>query len=193
MVATLKGGHRYSGILAAATADGDVSLALRQAQLVDQPDSPLRPSLLIQAKDLHELEASDINLEASSLRAADRSADFKTDTEVTGSSLDRKEKQLQAWGAAGDELELGGLSLDDERGAQLGASSGRGGGAGGWDQFAANERITGARTDYHEEIYTTKLDRSGADYRARELRAAQLEREILKVSLEGAGCGIVQS
>lgn len=59
-----------------------------------------------------------------------------------------------------------------------------------WDQFATNERLYGTRTDYHEEIYTTKLDRSGADYRAREQRAAQLEREILKVGfLQCLLCG----
>lgn len=176
MVATVKGGQRFSGILSAATADGEVNLALRQAQLVDDPSAPLRPSLLIQAKDLQELSAVDISLDS---RPSERDA-FKTDTEVTGLASDRREKELQAWGAGtglggdgGIEDSLGGLSLDDEQRGQ--------GGGKAWDQFATNERLYGTRTDYHEELYTTKLDRSGADYRQREQRAAQLEREILKV------------
>jgi hypothetical protein len=175
VVATVKGRQRFSGILSAATADGEVNLALRQAQLVDDPSSPLRPSLLIQAKDLQELSAVDISLDS---RPSERDA-FKTDTEVTGLASDRKEKELQAWGAGADYggaggIEDGGLGgLDDEQRGQ--------GGAKAWDQFATNERLYGTRTDYHEELYTTKLDRSGADYRQREQRAAQLEREILKV------------
>ncbi|ORY78382.1 hypothetical protein BCR35DRAFT_304976 [Leucosporidium creatinivorum] len=181
VVATVKGGQRFSGILSAATADGEVNLALRQAQLVDDPSAPLRSSLLIQAKDLQELSALDISLDS---RPSERDA-FKTDTEVTGLASDRKEKELQAWGAGtglggaggiGDTL--GGLSLDDEQRGQ--------GGAKAWDQFATNERLYGTRTDYHEELYTTKLDRSGADYRQREQRAAQLEREILKGGGGGA-------
>lgn len=176
VVATVKGGQRFSGILSAATADGEINLALRQAQLVDDPSSPLRSSLLIQAKDLQELSALDISLDS---RPSERDA-FKTDTEVTGLASDRKEKELQAWGSGagygsggGIEDSLGALSLDDEQRGQ--------GGAKAWDQFATNERLYGTRTDYHEELYTTKLDRSGADYRQREQRAAQLEREILKV------------
>lgn len=47
-----------------------------------------------------------------------------------------------------------------------------------WDQFAANERLFGVRTDFDEEIYTTKLDRSGSDYKAREQQAIQIANEI---------------
>jgi hypothetical protein len=47
-----------------------------------------------------------------------------------------------------------------------------------WDQFAANERLFGVRTDFDEEIYTTKLDRTGADYKAREQHAIQIAQEI---------------
>ena len=125
------------------------------------------------------MQADEVSLDA---RTSERDS-FKTDEQVTGVAGDRREKQLQAWGsgsgAAGgiEDDGIGGLSLDDE---PLGG--GQKGAGGKWDQFATNERLYGTRTDYHEELYTTKLDRSGADYRAREQRAAQLEREILKVS-----------
>jgi hypothetical protein len=180
VVATVKGGVRFSGILSAATSEGEISLALRQAQLVDDPQAPLKPSLLIQARDLQELQAVDISLEH---RPAERDA-FKTDVDITGVASDRREKELQAWGApsgggGGIEDGIGGMALDDER------ANGK---HGAWDQFATNERLYGTRTDYHEELYTTQLDRTGADYRAREQRAAQLEREIMKVGLTRACC-----
>lgn len=168
VVATVKGGLRYQGILSAATGQGEFSVALRQAQLVGDPQAPLKASLLILARDLQELQAFDISLEQ---RTSERDA-FKTDTDITGVLGDKREKELQAWGGDGGiEDGIGGMSLDEDR---SGANR-------SWDQFATNERLYGTKTDYHEEIYTTKLDRSGADYRAREQRAAQLEREILKV------------
>ena len=47
---------------------------------------------------------------------------------------------------------------------------------GEWDQFAANERF--GKSDYHEDIYTTTIDRSGPLYRMRELEAERKVREI---------------
>lgn len=58
-----------------------------------------------------------------------------------------------------------GLSLEN--------SSGR-----GWDQFAENERLFGLKTDYDENIYTTKLDRSHPLYQQREAAAARMAAEI---------------
>jgi hypothetical protein len=48
-----------------------------------------------------------------------------------------------------------------------------------WDQFETNARLFGAKTDYDEEIYTTKLDRSSADYKKRERHADRLAAEIM--------------
>jgi PAB1-binding protein PBP1 len=52
-----------------------------------------------------------------------------------------------------------------------------------WDQFETNDRLTGTKSNYHEDIYTTKLDRTALNFKSRELKAAQLEREILNVNL----------
>jgi PAB1-binding protein PBP1 len=51
-----------------------------------------------------------------------------------------------------------------------------------WDQFAANEKLFGLTTNFHEEIYTTKLDRSAPDFKAREKRAAEVAAEIQKAT-----------
>lgn len=173
VVVTVKGGQRFQGILGSGTSQGEVSIALRQAQLLGDAEAPVKASLVILARDLVELEAVDVSLEP---RTAERDT-FKTDTDITGVGGDQREKQLQAWGG-----DSGGGGIEDSSNGGMSLGQDRGGSNRPWDQFATNERLFGATTDYDEEIYTTKLDRTGADYRAREQRAAQLEREILKVS-----------
>ena len=73
-----------------------------------------------------------------------------TDIEIDRSRLG-KERELvaaTAWLGGGEDV-VGGID---------------GGGAGhekyrpGWDQFSVNERLTGVRSDYSEELYTTKLE-----------------------------------
>lgn len=51
-----------------------------------------------------------------------------------------------------------------------------------WDQFETNERLFGAKTDYDEELYTTKLDRSTTNYKRREREAERMAQEIMSVS-----------
>ena len=49
-----------------------------------------------------------------------------------------------------------------------------------WDQFAENEKRFGVKTDFSEELYTTVLDKSGADFKKKEEKAAKLAKEIEK-------------
>ncbi|KAL8284188.1 hypothetical protein RQP46_004937 [Phenoliferia psychrophenolica] len=174
VVATVKGGAQFTGILASATTEGELAVALRQANPLEDPTATPTPSLVILAKDLTQLHAHDLALDALassvSSRAQDSRDGFRTDTDISGLPGEgRREKELQAWGGGGGAGGAGG-----------GLGGLESGGLGQWDQFATNEKLYGARTDYHEDIYTTKLDRSGSDYSAKEKRAAQLEREIMK-------------
>jgi PAB1-binding protein PBP1 len=41
--------------------------------------------------------------------------------------------------------------------------------------------LFGVKTGFDEELYTTKLDRSGADFAEREKRAQALANEIMRV------------
>ena len=50
--------------------------------------------------------------------------------------------------------------------------------SGQWDQFAANERLFGLRTDYDENIYTTTIDKSHPQYKERMAAAERKAREI---------------
>lgn len=51
-------------------------------------------------------------------------------------------------------------------------------GGGHWDQFAANERLFGLKTDYDENIYTTAINKSHPQYRERIAAAERKAREI---------------
>lgn len=79
-----------------------------------------------------------------------------------------RERELKRWTPSEDTNVD--MSLEGSNG---GPSNGR-----AWDQFAANEEKFGLKSDYNEEIYTTRLDRSSAQYRQSEARAARLAREI---------------
>jgi PAB1-binding protein PBP1 len=53
-----------------------------------------------------------------------------------------------------------------------------------WNQFEANERLFGVKSDFNPDIYTTKLDRSHPLYQQREAMAEKIAREI-----ESSGVG----
>ena len=166
---TVAGNRRYEGILVGATGHPEVSLAIRNARSLDDSTAPLTPTLLVLARDLLQLDALDVNLNSPPpYRVAPQ---FKTDTDITGAPPTTRGKPLEAW--SGDDYTLPNDSLESGHKASNSTQN--------WDQFATNERLYGVRTDYNEDAYTTKLDRTGSDFRAREQRAAQLEREILRV------------
>ena len=51
----------------------------------------------------------------------------------------------------------------------------------GWDQFEVNEKKFGIRTDYEEELYTTRLDRSSDKYKKMDIKAKRIADEIYNV------------
>ncbi len=90
------------------------------------------------------------------------SSGFRTDTDISG-NLTFRERNLKRWepSAEGD-IDL---SLDDNTKA-------------GWDQFEANERLYGLKSDYDENLYTTTIDRSHPLYKQRAAAAERTAREI---------------
>lgn len=50
-----------------------------------------------------------------------------------------------------------------------------------WDQFEVNEKLTGKKTDYREEEYTTQLDRTSPMFKERMRKADRLARDIESV------------
>ena len=47
-----------------------------------------------------------------------------------------------------------------------------------WDQFEANERLYGVKSDYDENLYTTAIDRTNPLYKQRLAAAERIAREI---------------
>ncbi|KAJ2556892.1 poly(A)-binding protein binding protein [Coemansia sp. RSA 1933] len=95
---------------------------------------------------------------------------FKTDTDISGTGVSGKggERELHKW--VPDESDaLGALE------SELGHSGDQ---APRWDQFATNEEMFGLTTDYDEEFYTTKLDRTRSDFKEREREAIRIAQEI---------------
>lgn len=50
--------------------------------------------------------------------------------------------------------------------------------AGPWDQFAANEKLFGVKTDYDENIYTTAINKNHPQFRERMAAAERKAKEI---------------
>jgi PAB1-binding protein PBP1 len=109
-------------------------------------------------------------------------AAFKTDTDISQKAGARRERELTAWPISSDTtsptVNVSFGALGDEATFGPGAS----GPNGTWDQFAVNEKLFGVKTNFDEDLYTTKLDRNAADFKERERKAQQIANEIMGVS-----------
>lgn len=176
---TVKDGSKFRGIFHGASTEGELGIALKLAQKIFDPSAPIdknktnpnpiKNTLLILSPELVEINAVDVDLTATE-GSSDRNT-FKTDTDISG-KLDIRERELHKWAPADDENALGLLEGDLETS-----------GGGSWDQFAANEKLFGLKTDFDEEMYTTALNRSAPGYKDREKRAVKIANEIQKTSV----------
>ncbi|KAJ2849031.1 poly(A)-binding protein binding protein [Coemansia brasiliensis] len=159
-------GDMYHGVLCSINPNDAQSVVLQYAYLQNsgKPAVPIE-TLVIRGSDCLEIvgEAT-----FSNDTPVSSSAGFKTDTDISRHNDQISARELHRWVPdEGDSLELleGGL----ESTAVPGQS---------WDQFATNEQLFGLTTDFDEEIYTTKLDRSRADFKEREREAIRIAQEI---------------
>ncbi|EST05555.1 Ataxin 2, SM domain protein [Kalmanozyma brasiliensis GHG001] len=195
---TVKNGYKFFGIFSAAnTEGGELSVALASAQQIlpakDKDAQPelgeFKATLLINYKDLETIEAAEVRMQeqAKEMREAREKEAFRTDTEISrpfdplasGRTLQKwaddpdlddldnlSSNKLPAWASPND----AGAGLEDTSNSNAGKA---------WDQFAANEARFGIKSNYEENLYTTKLDRSGKDFRNREREADRIAREIM--------------
>ncbi|KAI9734842.1 MAG: hypothetical protein M1834_001921 [Cirrosporium novae-zelandiae] len=90
------------------------------------------------------------------------SSTFKTDTDISGNTVSR-ERPLQRWQPSSTaDVDMSLESADH----------------GEWDQFEANERLYGLRSDYDENLYTTSIDRSDPRYKQKLADAERIAKEI---------------
>ncbi|EGW31189.1 uncharacterized protein SPAPADRAFT_51223 [Spathaspora passalidarum NRRL Y-27907] len=200
-IATITDGSRYQGLLVNAdlspTGTSAMSVVLLKPQLVSKSllneknnldVGKLPENLIIQAKDLIDLEITDLDLtekvesttaqqpEPTPVQTVDLTtppppppvvkevspSKFKTDVDISG-KLQIKERELQRW-VPDESIDHPQFSLEDD--------------AGEWDQFKVNQERFGVESTYDEHLYTTRIDTSAPDYHERVARAEQIARDI---------------
>ncbi|KAG8528108.1 uncharacterized protein KY384_007024 [Bacidia gigantensis] len=88
---------------------------------------------------------------------------FRTDADISNRK-GGQERELQPWVAPGVETHDQALEASEPTGT--------------WDQFQANENLFGVKSDYDENIYTTRIDKSHPNYRQREAEARRLAQRM---------------
>ncbi|KAJ1878257.1 poly(A)-binding protein binding protein [Coemansia sp. RSA 486] len=160
-------GQVFSGVLDSINPNDAQSIVLRYAydQSAGKSARPV-DTLVINGKDCLSISGS-ATLAEQSVQDPSHGG-FKTDTDISRTGGQGSERELHRW-VPDDGVDMGGLESGFEGSAKAGES---------WDQFATNEKLFGLTTDFDEEIYTTKLDRTRADYKEREREAIRIAQEI---------------
>ncbi|KZS88055.1 hypothetical protein SISNIDRAFT_460103 [Sistotremastrum niveocremeum HHB9708] len=164
---TTRTGQRHQGTLVSTTQDADNSgVQLKDVKDLLNPTAPLKDNVFIRTKDVEGWSPVS--------KPNGSSTSFRIDNDIS-SNAPRRERDLEVWEPPASSSATQNLQGDD---ATFGAPATTGG-AKNWDQFAANEQMFGVTTSFDEELYTTKLDRSGPDFKERERKAQQLANEIM--------------
>jgi PAB1-binding protein PBP1 len=153
-------------------------VTLKDVKELSNPGAPL--------KDQHFIAST--NIESWNAGSADtrvpNGETFRTDSDITKTNALRRDRELQAWQPTPDPI----VPQSDEPPAplpQLGQGDDVTFGPGAkntqWDQFAVNEKLFGVKTNFDEDVYTTRLDRSAADFKERERKAQKIANEITGV------------
>jgi PAB1-binding protein PBP1 len=168
-----KTSQRYEGVVMSTVSEGDTTgVTLKDVKEISSPGAPLKDQMFI----------ASTNIELWSSGPADARAlngdSFKTDTDISQKAGGRRERELTAWSLADSSsppatVSFGALADDATFGPGAAGSNGT------WDQFAANEKLFGVRTNFDEDVYTTRIDRNAADYKERERKAQQIANEIM--------------
>ncbi|KAF3905787.1 hypothetical protein AA313_de0204607 [Arthrobotrys entomopaga] len=179
VTATIKSGAQFQGVYTGSSMTGDLGCVLKFAKqtrgaqgeedqiVTNFVGGGLEKTLIIESKDLMDLEVLDVPLELNELATNQNgSGQFKTDVDISGNQP-IKERELQRWQA--DDSNLGG-GLEDSVDSQSAEKK--------WDQFETNERLFGVKSDFDENIYTTRIDTSHPLHKQREAAAAKIAREI---------------
>lgn len=196
---TVKSGAKFEGVFHGASTEGDIGVVLKHARKIHDPAAtqsekdklnpyPVKGTVLILGKDVVEINSFETDLTAGLQQEKDSKSEghtttrrrknplfiilyiaFKTDTDISGRT-EIRERELHKWHPEDAAEDFGALESD---------TSTNGGGT--WDQFAANEKLFGIKTDFDEELYTTRLDRSAPDFKDREKWAIEKANEIQRV------------
>ncbi|EMR09134.1 hypothetical protein PNEG_02477 [Pneumocystis murina B123] len=176
---TLRNGVCYKGILGTVNTESDMGVVLKMATVVDgvqfdgsnqanEVQCRVIDELIILPRDLLGIRAEQVNFN----EVSQAEQKFQTDAEISG-KMEFKERELHKWEPlTNDTNEFGPLEELTQT-----VSNGE-----VWDQFAANEKLFGVKSDFDEDLYTTKVDKSHPSYKQREADAARIAQEIQQSS-----------
>ncbi|KAF5382099.1 hypothetical protein D9615_004336 [Tricholomella constricta] len=153
-----KTSQRYEGVIASTGGEGDTTgVTLKDVKEISSPGAPLKDQLFI----------ASTNIDTWSSGPADAKPPNGDYTDISQRKGAGRERELQQWSAGPDAVP----ATDDDTFGPLNNTS--------WDQFAVNEKLFGVKTNFDENLYTTKLDRSAADFKERERNAQRIANEII--------------
>ncbi|EPS37162.1 hypothetical protein H072_9242 [Dactylellina haptotyla CBS 200.50] len=194
VTATIKSGAQFQGVYTGSAMNGDFGCVLKFAKQTRGPQGEEdqivagyigggpEKVLIIEGKDLMDLEVPEVPLESSEVPTNQNgTGQFKTDVDISGNQPIR-ERELQRWQA--DDTGLGG-GLEETGDTPAPEKK--------WDQFETNERLFGLKSDFDENIYTTKIDTSHPMHKQREAAAAKIAREIETNTGSGANLSAHQA
>jgi len=163
-----KTAQRYEGVVSSTGGEGDTTgVTLKNVKEITKPETPAKDQFFI----------ASTNIESWTQGPADTKVpngdSFRTDADISGKGKGGRERPLQAWqpGADGASAPPGQFGDDVTFGTVTAGNN-------SWDQFAVNEKLFGVKTNFDEDVYTTKLDRSAADFKERERKAQKIANEI---------------
>ncbi|CAI7579023.1 unnamed protein product [Penicillium viridicatum] len=177
---TTKTGEKFTGIFSSSTMEpNELSFLLKMVQRTSREGQPRtngvsdvatpyigdapEHTMTFDIKDVADIAVPNVTTaEVSAKEPNGASQGFRTDSDISG-NLAMRERTLQRWEPAETDIDM---SLETSNTSA------------GWDQFEANERLFGAKTNYDENIYTTRLDRSDPNYKQKQAEAARIAREI---------------
>ncbi len=184
----------YEGVISSTSGEGDTTgVTLKDVKEISTPGSQLKDQVFIASTNIEKwasgpANAKPTNGESEYLCSHNESfffipcSAFRTDADISQKKLGSRERELQAWQPSSDAPIPAQYAQGDE------ATFGPGASNSSWDQFAVNKTLFGVTASFDEDVYTTKLDRSTADYKERERKAQRIADEITGVSADASNC-----
>ncbi|KAL1702267.1 hypothetical protein EV121DRAFT_210441 [Schizophyllum commune] len=167
-----KTGAHYEGVVMSTSGEGDTTgVTLKDVKDINHPGGALKDQQFVASTNIDKWSSGPAIV-------ASAPDTFRTDTDISAKKGPGRERELQAWQPSSDSGSGGGIGGGSgPSGDELTFGPGASGNT-SWDQFATNEKLFGVKTDFDENIYTTKLDRSGPNFKEREREAQRIANEI---------------
>ncbi|KAK0204777.1 hypothetical protein DFS33DRAFT_692473 [Desarmillaria ectypa] len=164
---TTKTSIHYEGVISSTSGEGDTTgVTLKDVKEISNPGTPLKDQVFIASTNIERWASGPANAKLTNGET------FRTDIDISQKKLSSRERELQAWQPSSDTPVPAQYAQGDE------ATFGPGANSTSWDQFAVNKTLFGVTASFDEDAYTTKLDRSTADYKERERKAQRIADEI---------------